>query len=152
LKELGLEGQVPVEQLFAHAKQYQAEVERKLDAKMPKFHRNYWWNAAENMKVQMKPTRLGFGQSLAANGDDPRIVCFGLDISGSITISEFYAGKPERKARWISMGIAEQSPPQPLPDWRKKGSCPSSAPMRRSLPPAISIRFAPRSATATSTS
>ena len=26
---------------------YQAEVERKLDAKMPKFHRNYWWNAAE---------------------------------------------------------------------------------------------------------
>jgi len=81
LKELGLEGQVPVEQLFAHAKQYQAEVERKLDAKMPKFHRNYWWNAAENMKVQMKPTRLGFGQSLAANGDDPRIVCFGLDIS-----------------------------------------------------------------------
>lgn len=109
LKELGVEAQVPVEELFAHARKYQAEVERKLDAKMPKFHRNYWWNSAESMRVQMKPTRLGFGQSLAANGDDPRVVCFGLDISGSITISEFYNNKPERKARWISMGIAEQS-------------------------------------------
>ncbi len=37
------------------------------------------------------------------------MVCLGLDISGSITISDFYAGKPERKSRWISMGIAEQS-------------------------------------------
>src|SRR5450755_502663 len=124
LKELGLEGQVPVEQLFAHAKQYQAEVERKLDAKMPKFHRNYWWNAADNMKVQMKPTRLGFGQSLAANGEDPRVVCFGLDISGSITISEFYAGKPERKARWISMGIAEQSATSAAAGLAKEGKLP----------------------------
>ena len=124
LKELGLEGQVPVEQLFAHAKQYQAEVERKLDAKMPKFHRNYWWNAAENMKVQMKPTRLGFGQSLAANGDDPRVVCFGLDISGSITISEFYANKPERKSRWISMGIAEQSATSAAAGLAKEGKLP----------------------------
>jgi len=51
----------------------------------------------------MEPTRKGFGQSLAQNGDDPRVVCLGLDISGSITISEFYATKPERKARWLSM-------------------------------------------------
>ena len=124
LKELGIEGQIPVEEFFAHAKQYQSEVERKLEAKMPKFHRNYWWNAAENMKVQMKPTRLGFGQSLAANGDDPRIVCLGLDISGSITISEFYAGKPERKARWISMGIAEQSATSAAAGLAKEGKLP----------------------------
>jgi transketolase len=52
---------------------------------------------------------MGFGQSLADNGDDERIVCLGLDISSSITISQFYANKPERKKRWISMGIAEQS-------------------------------------------
>ena len=109
LKELGLDGRIPVDELLDHAKKYQAEVERKLDAKMPKFHRSYWWNAGDTMKVQMKPTRMGFGQSLAANGDDPRVVCFGLDISGSITISDFYANKPERKSRWISMGIAEQS-------------------------------------------
>src|SRR6476619_1840631 len=61
------------------------------------------------MKVDMEPTRKGFGQSLAANGDDPRVVCLGLDISGSITISDFYTGKPNRKNRWLSMGIAEQS-------------------------------------------
>ncbi|MFZ3266726.1 MAG: transketolase [Terriglobales bacterium] len=128
LKELGLSedenGQIPVDRLFAHAKQYQAEVERKLDAKMPKFHRNYWWNADANMKVQMKPTRLGFGQSLAANGDDPRVVCFGLDISGSITISEFYANKPERKARWISMGIAEQSATSAAAGLAREGKLP----------------------------
>jgi transketolase len=124
LKELGLDGKVPVEKLLAHAKEYQAGVEQRLEAKMPKFHRNYWWNAAENMKVQMKPTRLGFGQSLAANGDDPRVICFGLDISGSITISEFYNGKPERKSRWISMGIAEQSATSAAAGLAREGKLP----------------------------
>jgi len=124
LQELGLEGKIPVAQLFDHAKQYQAEVERKLEQKMPKFHRNYWWNADTHMKVQMKPTRLGFGQSLAANGDDPRVVCFGLDISGSITISEFYTNKPERKSRWISMGIAEQSATAAAAGLAKEGKLP----------------------------
>jgi transketolase len=109
LEELGLTGRIPVAQLLEKAKAYQAEVERKLAAKMPKFGRNYWWNGAPEMKVKMEPTRKGFGQSLAANGDDDRVVCLGLDISGSITISDFYAGKPDRKKRWISMGIAEQS-------------------------------------------
>jgi transketolase len=124
LKELGLDSQIPVDKLFAHAKHYQSEIEHKLDAKMPKFQRNYWWNAAETMKVQMKPTRMGFGQSLAANGDDPRVVCLGLDISGSITISEFYANKPERKSRWISMGIAEQSATAAAAGLAKEGKLP----------------------------
>jgi transketolase len=57
----------------------------------------------------MEPTRKGFGQALAECGSDERVVCIGLDISGSITISDFYAGHPERAPRWISMGIAEQS-------------------------------------------
>ena len=61
------------------------------------------------MQVAMEPTRKGFGRALAENGDDERVVCIGLDISGSITITDFYAGKPERARRWISMGIAEQS-------------------------------------------
>jgi len=124
LQELGLDGRIRVEQLFEHAKQYQAVVERRLDAKMPRFHRDYWWNADAKMKVQMKPTRMGFGQSLAANGDDPRVVCLGLDISGSITISEFYANKPERKARWISMGIAEQSATAAAAGLAKEGKLP----------------------------
>jgi len=124
LQELGLEGQIPVEQLLAHAKKYQAGVEQTLDAKTPKFHRNYWWNAADTMKAQMKPTRMGFGQSLAANGDDPRVVCLGLDISGSITISEFYTNKPERKPRWLSMGIAEQSATAAAAGLAKEGKLP----------------------------
>jgi transketolase len=109
LWELGVSERIPVQHLLDKAKQYQAEVDRKLAAKMPKFTHDYWWNAGDAMKVKMEPTRKGFGQSLAENGGDERVVCLGLDISGSITISDFYAGKPERKKRWISMGIAEQS-------------------------------------------
>jgi transketolase len=124
LKELGLTEKIPVERLLEKAKQYQAEVDRKLDAKMPRFSRNYWWNTGENMKAQMKPTRMGFGQALAENGDDERLVCLGLDISGSITISEFYANKPERKKRWISMGIAEQSATAAAAGLAKEGKLP----------------------------
>jgi len=109
LTELGLKDKIPYDALLEHAKAYQKEVEKKLDAKMPKFSRNYWWNSDGTMKTAMKPTRMGFGESLSENGEDPRVVCLGLDISGSITISEFYAKHPERKNRWVSMGIAEQS-------------------------------------------
>ena len=109
LQELGLSEKIPYTRLLARAKEYQEEVDNRLDAKVPKFGRNYWWNSSDTMKVKMEPTRKGFGQSLAENGDDERIVCLGLDISGSITISDFYTGKPERKKRWLSMGIAEQS-------------------------------------------
>jgi transketolase len=109
LQELGVSEKIPYDELLAYASAYQANVDKKLALKVPTFSRSYWWNASESMKVTMEPTRKGFGQSLAANGDDERVVCLGLDISGSITISDFYTGKPERKERWISMGIAEQS-------------------------------------------
>ena len=124
LQELGLEKKIPYEQLLAWARHYQAEVEEKLAAKQPKFGRDYWWNAGRNMKVKMEPTRKGFGQSLAENGDDSRVVCLGLDISGSITISEFYAGHPERKPRWLSMGIAEQSATAAAAGLAKEGKLP----------------------------
>jgi transketolase len=124
LAELGLGEKIPLQTLLDHAKAYQSEVDRKLDAKMPKFHRNYWWNVSENMKVKMEPTRMGFGQSLADNGDDERVVCLGLDISGSITISQFYASKPERKNRWMSMGIAEQSATSVAAGLAKEGKLP----------------------------
>jgi len=124
LEELGLIDRIPVARLLDKAKAYQAEVDRRLAAKMPKFTRDYWWNAAETMKVKMEPTRKGFGQSLATNGDDERVVCLGLDISGSITISDFYAGKPERKKRWISMGIAEQSATSAAAGLAREGKLP----------------------------
>jgi len=109
LKELGLEEKIPYAALLEKAKAYQVEVENKLTAKMPHFRNNYWWNSGTTMIATMKPTRMGFGESLSENGKDERVVCLGLDISGSITISEFYAKHPERKNRWLSMGIAEQS-------------------------------------------
>jgi transketolase len=109
LEELGVKERVPYERMLEKAGNYQSRVDTRLASKMPNFSRDYWWNVQPGMKVEMKPTRMGFGESLAKNGSDERVVCLGLDISGSITISEFYAKNPERKKRWISMGIAEQS-------------------------------------------
>jgi transketolase len=109
LQELGLAEKVPYASLLDRAEKFQQQATRALNEKLPRFSRDYWWNSLLVMNAQMEPTRKGFGQALAEHGDDERVVCLGLDISGSITISEFYAGKPERKKRWISMGIAEQS-------------------------------------------
>ena len=109
LEELSVAHRIPVEALLEKARNYQGAIDRKLHHKMPEFNHDYWWNRALNMKAKMEPTRKGFGQALAEHGGDERVVCLGLDISGSITISDFYAGKPERKNRWLSMGIAEQS-------------------------------------------
>jgi transketolase len=124
LIELRVTAEVPVAKMFERAAKYQAEVDRTLDRKVPKFSRDYWWNSGPTMKVTMKPTRMGFGESLAANGDDRRVVCLGLDISGSITISEFYAKNPERKDRWLSMGIAEQSATAAAVGLAKEGKLP----------------------------
>jgi transketolase len=109
LKHLGVDGKLDVERLLKKAQDYQAKVTRELDAKQPKFSRNYFWNSGNTMKVEMVPTRKGFGQMLLDHGDDPQVVCLGADISESITISHFYSERPERRERWFSMGIAEQS-------------------------------------------
>lgn len=109
LHQLGLTNKIPVDEMLNIAQKFQAEAERILEAKMPKFKRDYWWNKDEMMKVDMQPTRKGFGNALKEHGSDERIVCIGLDISGSITIADFYDEHPERKNRWISLGIAEQS-------------------------------------------
>jgi transketolase len=109
LRGLQLHGKLPVAELLESAQDYQDKVDEKLQNKMPQFSDDYWWNSSPSMKAEMRPTRAGFGQALRAAGDDPRVCCLGLDISGSITINEFYANNPERKKRWLSMGIAEQS-------------------------------------------
>ena len=109
LKQLGLDKKLPVEKLLEKADIYQSKVTQELEAKQPRFSQNYFWNTAENMKVEMIPTRMGFGNALAEHGDDPRVVCLGADISDSITISQFYKEHPHRTERWFSMGIAEQS-------------------------------------------
>ncbi|MEO0098016.1 MAG: transketolase [candidate division WOR-3 bacterium] len=110
LKELGLDTKIDVKALFIKAEEYQKEATKKLMAKVPKFEKkDYFWNRLPIMRVEMKATRFGFGEALAECGDDERIVCIGADISDSITISHFYKNKPERKKRWIEVGIAEQS-------------------------------------------
>lgn len=107
LLELGLKD-FPAEELIEYAKRYQEGKEREINGNVPSFSRNFWWNSGETMKVEMKPTRMGFGEALR-DTDDERVCALGSDISGSICIDEFYKSKPERKARWFSMGIAEQS-------------------------------------------
>jgi transketolase len=109
LVQLKLDKRLDKDRLFKKADDYQAEATKKLEAKMPKFKKDYFWNKQDQMKVKMDPTRLGFGRALDKRGDDPRIVCLGADISGSIAISQFYEKHPERKNRFLSMGIAEQS-------------------------------------------
>ncbi len=109
LEQLGVDKKLDHHKLDKKADDYQAEATRKLEAKMPKFKRDYFWNKQDNMKVEMDPTRVGFGRALSKRGDDPRVVCLGADISGSIAISKFHEKHPERKERFLSMGIAEQS-------------------------------------------
>ena len=122
--ELGLNGRIQVKELLDKAQEYQRGVDARLNSRMPKFHGDYWWNSRDNMRVKMEPTRKGFGQSLMKNGEDERVVCLGLDISGSITISDFYTSNPERKNRWISMGIAEQSATSAAAGLAKEGKLP----------------------------
>jgi transketolase len=124
LTELGLDDRIPVEELLAKAKTWQDGAARDLEARMPRYSRDYWWNEDGTMQVKMEPTRKGFGRALAENGDDERVVCIGLDISGSITIADFYAGKPERARRWISMGIAEQSATAAAAGMAREGKLP----------------------------
>jgi transketolase len=124
LKELGLAEKVPYASLLEYAEKYQQHATHELNEKQPRFSRDYWWNSSIVMNAKMEPTRAGFGKALAEHGDDERVVGLGLDISGSILISEFYAGKPERKKRWLSMGIAEQSATSVAAGLAKEGKLP----------------------------
>lgn len=109
LKELKLDKKIDVQAFKTKATQYQKKMDKLINKMMPTFRKNYWWNSQEKMKAVMEPTRFGFGRALARSGADERVVCLGLDISESVQISKFYDGFPERKQRWLSMGIAEQS-------------------------------------------
>jgi len=89
LAELRLDGKLPVAELLASAQSFQDKIDIRLEKKMPQFTASYWWNSAPTMKVDMRPTRAGFGEALRAAGDDPRVCCLGLDISGT-AIGESY--------------------------------------------------------------
>ncbi|MDP7282473.1 MAG: transketolase [Candidatus Undinarchaeales archaeon] len=122
LKEIGVE--LPVDDLLKIAQDYQTKMDKKVEGNLPKFSKNYWWNEQDNMKAEMRPTRKGFGECLAEVGDDPRIVCLGADISGSICIDMFHKDKKHRNDRFLSMGIAEQSGTAVAAGLAKEGKIP----------------------------
>lgn len=96
-----------VEFLINKAKSYQKETDKKIEDSLPKFSKNYFWNCQETMKVEMDPTRAGFGKGIERVGSDPNVIALGADITDSIKMSSFYQNHPERKNRFFSMGIAE---------------------------------------------
>ncbi len=124
LQELKLSEQFDVPANLQYGKEYQRQVEAELDRNLPKFSRDFWWNHSDKMRVEMQPTRKGFGSALEKYGDDLRIVCIGADISDSITISDFYNSHPERKSRFISVGIAEQNATTIAAGLAKEGKIP----------------------------
>jgi transketolase len=123
LKELGC-SDLPVDRLLSIAKNFQDKVDEKIFSSTPKFSKDYWWNTQPTMKVKLEPTRLGFGRVLEKKGDDERVVPLGCDISGSIKISDFYDKHPERMARFLNMGIAEQSTTAIAAGLAKEGKLP----------------------------
>jgi len=124
LAELGLSDTFDVDAMLSYGKQYQDSVEASLGAETPAFSRDFWWNHGPTMRVDMDPTRKGFGRALEKHGDDERVVCIGADISDSITISEFYKRHPERKNRFISVGVAEQNATTVAAGLAKEGKIP----------------------------
>ncbi|GAJ03352.1 unnamed protein product, partial [marine sediment metagenome] len=96
-----------VDKLLKIADDYQKQVNKKIETSMPGFSRNYWWNSAKRMKVEMDATRNGFGRAIEKLGSDERIIALGADITSSIRMNKFYAEHPERRNRFLSIGIAE---------------------------------------------
>jgi transketolase len=124
LDELGLTSAFDVNSMLQYGKDHQRQIEQQLDADLPKYSRNFWWNTGDSMRVDMSPTRQGFGIALDKYGDDERIICIGADISDSITISDFYRNHPERKDRFISVGVAEQNATTIAAGLAKEGKIP----------------------------
>lgn len=131
LAQLGMTGLIDLDGMIQRAKDWQKEADARVEAKMPKFGKDYWWNRQPVMKVDMDPTRMGYGRALEEHGADERIVCLGCDISGSITISKFYEGHPERApkgkevSRFLSLGIAEQNATCVAAGLAKEGKIPT---------------------------
>ncbi|MGI5819060.1 MAG: transketolase [Armatimonadota bacterium] len=101
-----------VDEILAFADEYGRIGAERANSCVPKFGRDWWWNSGDGMAVEMRPTRMGFGDGIAEIGADERVIAHGADITGSICMSRFYqpdgsTDDPERKRRFVSCGIAE---------------------------------------------
>ena len=101
-----------VDQLLGMVMRYQEEVDKRVEAMVPKFSTDYWWNSGQTMQAKMDATRNGFGYALCRLGGDESMCALGADITASIRMDFFY--KPDgatedadRKKRFFSCGIAE---------------------------------------------
>jgi transketolase len=112
------------ESLLTRARAGAQRAAEKARAALPQFRRDYWWNAGPTMRVEMDPTRMGFGRGLEIAGADERVVTIHADISGSIRITDFEAKHPERKNRVFSVGIAEQNMMEVAAGLAKEGLIP----------------------------
>ncbi len=124
LGELQLRDAFDVDDLLAYGRKHLEQVDDRLNAQMPRFSQDYWWNHQDTMQVEMDPTRMGLGRALDKHGDDERVVCIGADISDSITISGFHKNHPERKGRFLSVGVAEQGATTIAAGLAKEGKIP----------------------------
>ncbi len=98
-----------IDRMLSHAEQNAGRVAEQARRLAHLASSDYWWNSRSTMKVDMDPTRMGFGRGLEAAGADERVTTIHADISGSIRITDFEAKHPERMPRVISVGIAEQN-------------------------------------------
>lgn len=119
--------EINLEKMEEIAQKHQEKIESQLRKNMPHFSQDYGWNKLNIMKVSLKANRDGFGEVLAENGDDQRIVCLGLDISESVRINKFYENHDERVDRYISIGIAEQNATSVAAGLAKEGKLPIMA-------------------------
>jgi transketolase len=124
LAELKLTNKIDLNLFRKKAEDYQKKIDQRIEKLVPKFKKDYFWNHQEKMKVKMEPTRFGFGKALAEVGENEKVVCLGLDISSSVKITDFYAKNPERKKRFLSMGIAEQNATAVAGGLAKEGKLP----------------------------
>jgi transketolase len=124
LAELKLTNKIDLNLFRKRAEDYQKKIDQRIEKLVPKFKKDYFWNHQEKMKVKMEPTRFGFGKALAEVGENEKVVCLGLDISSSVKITDFYAKNPERKKRFLSMGIAEQNATAVAGGLAKEGKLP----------------------------
>ena len=124
LTELGLRDTFDIGHILKTGNDYQIKVNSLINAALPKYSSDYWWNRGDMINVEMDPTRKGFGRALDKYGDDERIVCIGADISDSICISDFYKNHPKRKNRFLSVGVAEQNATTIAAGLAKEGKIP----------------------------
>ena len=110
--------------LIKKADSYQKNINKKIEELVPKYSKDYFWNTQKEMKAEMVPNRIGFGQGLEKAGNDPRVVALGADITDSIKMSSFYHNHRERRSRFFSMGIAEANMTTVAAGFAKEGYIP----------------------------